>query len=316
MSPSRKTSASPIVVDTESGLHSVERSHGERLNFLYAQYVGCKKTQDHAAIEDAREALFRELYDYCGVVLRREQQNRNWTLPGSNVDDRLDGYDAPPRLNQLLPSHGERGRDGQFVLVPDCYQDAVTKLFENIDSFESKSKFHTWAYTVIRSVIMDAISDRIKHRGPSLTCRGGNKVKGYRREGRDDNRFQQDSNSDDEGSHEHHLMHSAILADQTRDANREYDKQKMEEWYALYEEQSIGDQRLIKLWTDDLRPAQIAKELGWPVRTVYNRIAKFKAMNPPLISPRPVNLKKREYNRRSKAKSKQSKTIPADIPVV
>jgi DNA-directed RNA polymerase specialized sigma24 family protein len=148
----------PIYVDTSHGPRLIKQEKGERLNFLYGALVSCRNRKcDGKTLGAAKDALFVEILDYCGAVLRRLSKQRGWHLPGEvAVDSRLDGQDRAPRLDQLLD--------------PDYKQNAAVKILYNLHTFKgiNSAKFSTWADKIIQSEIMNAVRKRQRDRGTQL----------------------------------------------------------------------------------------------------------------------------------------------------
>jgi hypothetical protein len=299
----------PIYVDDEGEVRLIRQEKGERLNFLFSQLQQARAQEaPQEAIRAASDELFAEVLDYCGVVLRKEANRRMWNLPGCDpadddmrmdTDYRQDG-EAAPRLSQLLDD--------------DFRQTAAAKIFFNLDSSSGKNKagkpcaFHTWAYKIIASVIMDAVRERMKNRTSALSSNkaskadavgttsgaGGARMTRNRQEDRTINQI-------DQPYAEPGPRFSAAEA-----------HAKAEAINALYRQQSVKDRRFLMLKWDAVRDGlrlsdrSIAVLLNWPVKKVYNRAAKFKKMG--LLAPKSAEPQKRVYNRTARAKLAKSKT--------
>jgi hypothetical protein len=276
---------SPIYIDLPEGPRLIRRTAGERLNFLYEAWIQAR--QSNADAEASGKALYTELSDYYGVVLRKEANRRGWHLPEiDTAADDLGGFaafrpnvDEAPRLDKLLP--------------PQTRHEAAAKVFSALDTYNGKSKFHTWAYSIIHNVIMDAISDAMNTRAsrasgivfsdPAATAsgaRGGKMTKNY-----------------EEIKTLRRLDYANI---QSRDRN-DFEK-KSGEWWNLLSQQSKTDQRFITLWINSPKGSSraIAKKMRWPIKKAYNRAAKFKKLG--LLHAYSVDSRKREYNRRHRQK--------------
>jgi DNA-directed RNA polymerase specialized sigma24 family protein len=270
-----------VYIDTPEGPRPIEQKNGEKLNFLYDALVQARAAD--VGVKDATDALFKEVSDYYGVVLRREANLRRWHLPGSDpAEDDMTGptqyrpdFDAPDRLDKLLP--------------PETRYEAATKVFLELDTYKGKSQFHTWAYRIIKNVIADAITELMRVRASRFS---GKLPEGFTLERHGKMRVNIEE------------LKTVRRLDHSNDAKMSEDIREVKN-YAFYfrlRQQSIIDQRFIKLVIDAKKGSYgaIAKKLRWPLKKVYYRIAKFKKLG--FLVPNPVDLRKREYNRRSRGK--------------
>jgi DNA-directed RNA polymerase specialized sigma24 family protein len=262
-----------VYIDTPEGPRPIEQKNGEKLNFLYNALAQARAAG--VGVKDATEALFKEVLDYYGVVLRKEANRNGWCLPGDGVDK----YEA--RLNQLLP--------------PETRHDAATKVFLSLDTFKGASQFHTWVYSIVSHVIADAITEQMRARASGFSV--------ALPEGLLDNppRGKKTVNIEE--------IKTELRLDRKHDVkmSEEYARAKMDSFYDLLSQQSKSDQRFIKLVIDAKKGSYntVAEKIGWPRKKVYYRIAKFKKLG--LLPILPTDLKKREQNRRARAKLAMSR---------
>jgi DNA-directed RNA polymerase specialized sigma24 family protein len=267
----------PIYIDTPAGPRLVEQKSGARLNFLYDALMQARVAGVGA--DEATDALIKEVSDYYGVVLRKKAREKAWHLPGDGVAD------PESRLNQLLP--------------PETRHEIATKIFLALDTFKGKSQFHTWVYTITDHEIADAITKQMQLRASRFSA--------VLPEGVIDNppRGKKTVNVEE--------IKTERRLDRKHDVKMSEDRWKAESYAFDFRlrQQSTIDQRFIKLVMDAEKGSYgtIAKELRWPLKKVYNRIAKFKKLE--LLPVLPVNLKKREQNRRARAKLAMSRVPPS-----
>jgi DNA-directed RNA polymerase specialized sigma24 family protein len=287
-----------IFIDTAEGPRPIRQEKGERLNFLYnALQLARAQNATPEIIQAANDAVFTEVFHYCGVPGRKEANLRGWNLPGSDptdmageMDYRPDGA-APARLDRL---YGD-----------DWRQIVTAKVFFQLDKFKGKSAFHTWVYRIVVNELMDIIRERIENRTIQLLDW---KVYGTDAKGIPGGK---PTTNVAEKRFVEELDHPMVESRPARTAAEAH--AAAEAINKLYRQQSASDRRFLELKWDALRDGRelsnrsIAVFLDWNLKRVYNRTAKFRKTG--LLPPKAPDLQKREYNRRARAKLLKSKKL-------
>jgi RNA polymerase sigma factor (sigma-70 family) len=234
------------ILDDEIESNDLVQEKGLGLNQLYAQYLVSPNDED---------TLARLLVDV------------------ENYARRVTALEAGKKAQFLNQTVTDKHPETEISVA------AMAKVHVSLDKFNHQSKFSTWVYSIVKNLVIDAVRqiDRRKevdlfewraNDAPYAGTKGA--AEGTSPDGVSD---PEDESGDDGGGHAAAPILLQEYFNQNEDginANLDFEK--------VFRKLSKRDQRMVELFRDGYKPADIGKEFGYDAKWASNQLTRLKEL--------------------------------------